>query len=354
MEMTQKKDSFLRYIHNFRGLAILAIVIGHVVPFLNWEINPTLYPFVLTITTNGSTYFVFIAGFLFQFLSKKYEYKSYLVKKFYNVILPYLIVSIPGILLCLWKDKPFEPNSWVANVFSQWYIPEKIIVLYLTGAHFFHFWFIPMIAIYYIFSPIFIWIDRHPKIYAILPLMLILSLIIPRPEDNGIILQTSIHFISIYLLGMFCCHYRERVLSMMEKSWLICTIAALILIAIENFWLYNSNNMIYFLYINTLTKAIISVIAIYFFWRFDSVLTDRFHAIMENLANLSFGIYFVHGYVIYIYGIILKYLGLKTLLLAANPITFLLALSIVILWTIVLLLVIQKILKKRSRYVTGC
>ena len=108
--MSQSPTTFLRYVHNFRGLAILMIVAGHIAGLLTFVAHPGLNAAIQSLTINGSVYFVFIAGFLFQFLSRKYQYNRYLEKKVKNVILPYVLVSIPAILLCIWRDQPYYPD----------------------------------------------------------------------------------------------------------------------------------------------------------------------------------------------------------------------------------------------------
>ena len=84
----------LNYIHIFRAIAIIIIVAGHCFKsqqaFLG-AICKALFP-------EGTVLFVFIAGFLFQYLSDNFDYPSYLKKKFFNVICPYLVTSIVGII----------------------------------------------------------------------------------------------------------------------------------------------------------------------------------------------------------------------------------------------------------------
>ena len=70
------KREMLNYINVFRGLAILLIVAGHTMQFGTkgtW-INDTAFE----ILTGGTALFIFISGFLFQHLSDKFEYKTYL------------------------------------------------------------------------------------------------------------------------------------------------------------------------------------------------------------------------------------------------------------------------------------
>lgn len=147
------------------------MVISHVNGFLYWETGAELTRIILNvIIRNGTVYFVFIAGFLFQYLSVKYEYKNYLRKKLDNVIIPYLIISIPAVLLCILFGDTDSP-VWFVPIFSQFNVITKIYFLYVTGAQLFPYFFIPMIVIFYIFAPVFIYIDRHPKWYWLLPFL---------------------------------------------------------------------------------------------------------------------------------------------------------------------------------------
>ncbi|MGM9994434.1 MAG: acyltransferase family protein [Candidatus Avigastranaerophilus sp.] len=98
------------------------------------------------ITAGGTAIFVFIAGFLFQYLSDNFNYKVYLTKKFINVILPYIITCIPGALLCLFPvwALPFSD----LNIFIQ--IPCAL----LTGSYNGPTWYIPMTTIFFLVAPV--------------------------------------------------------------------------------------------------------------------------------------------------------------------------------------------------------
>lgn len=288
---------------------------------------------------------------VFQFLSPKYQYVDYLKKKFFNVILPYLIVSIPAIGLCLIKNQPFFQGSWFTDAFSSWSALQKVTILYLTGAHFFHFWFIPMIVLFYLFAPAFIWLDRHPKFYKILPLLLCLSLVMSRADDDSLVLQNFIHFTSVYVLGMFCCHYREAVLEFMTKYWLGLLGLAIALILVDITLRVTSSPLVNSLYLNTAAKSILSVVFMYVLWRWDAQFSAPFHRIMGRFADLSFGIYFLHAYIIFLYMHQLKYFRFSSSL---NLGSLFFALMVIILFNVELLLAIKKFLGRRSLYVVGC
>ena len=347
----QNQHVFLRYIHNLRGLAILSIVVSHMVPFLDTSKYPLISSLLQIVGSNGSAYFIFIAGFLFQFLSKKYNYNTYLKNKFFNVVIPYILVSIPAICLCILRNQPFYKTTDL-NSFGHWSLFQKIIYLYVTGSHLFHFWFIPVIIIFYLFAPIFIWLDRYPQHYKIaLPFLICLSIVIPRASDDALVLQNFVHFISVYTLGMFCSHYQAILLLFMNKYWQFILMLAILLIGLEINLVSISSPLLNMIYINTASKSILSIVFMFLLWQFDSNLPTVFHKIVSKLANLSFGIYFIHAYIIYTYMFVLKYLNIS---IGSNIIFFTVSLAIVVLASIFVVSISQQILRKRSRYLLGC
>lgn len=89
MEKTKQLD----YITYFRGIAIFIIVAMHT---MCWG-RPNA-PISLTnwyVLSGGTFLFVFIAGFLFQYLSNKFEWKTYYKKKLKNVFVPYFVILTP-------------------------------------------------------------------------------------------------------------------------------------------------------------------------------------------------------------------------------------------------------------------
>ena len=102
--------------------------------------------------------FVFIAGFLFQYLKKKFEYRSYLIRKTRYVILPYLIISALPIGL---KLIGLHQSDWVPPEMIPDGIFGKAVFYLASGKHLGPFWFIPMIVIFYIISQLLIKIDKQ-------------------------------------------------------------------------------------------------------------------------------------------------------------------------------------------------
>lgn len=343
---TKNSSKFLNYIHNFRGFAILTIVATHTITYLQWHDERT-EKIAYILITNGTLYFVFTAGFLFQFLSTKYDYKSYLLKKLQYVILPYVFTSIPAIIICLISGI-YTPPVWFREHFSDWSIPGQILMYLLTGAHLSPLWFIPMITIFYIISPILLWVDRHPKVYWILPMLIIITVVVPRPDLNSSVIQSFLHFLSAYMVGMFCSHFKEKLFFFVQKKYFWLLVGFLVLTVLEFVIIPRP------IAINSVSKLILCVLIIYFLWLNELRLPKLFHDIMGFLAELSFGIYFLHDYLLIAYIMVVYKLGFAPFWVQANLLNFSLMFLFGLGGSIISLLAVKRIIGKKSRFFVGC
>jgi len=121
---------FKQEINLFRGFSILLIISSHI---LYLDKSSDFYFFTSALYLNSTIYYVFISGFLFQFLIKKYYYPNYLIRKAKNVISPYIIFSLP-ILVFRYFDGPsyMVEAYWPAIETYPFYI--HVIIYIVTGA----------------------------------------------------------------------------------------------------------------------------------------------------------------------------------------------------------------------------
>jgi hypothetical protein len=224
----QGKPAFLDDVHSLRGLAIIFIVSGHCLPLFNWEHPHSYGGWLHSLLPNGTVFFMFIAGLLFQHLSARFHFSDYLKKKFRNVMLPYLVLSLPitfhqalfshgGVFS---PASPYHSSSGAVNaVFSL-----------LTGFHILApFWFIPMMSIFYLLAPVFLWIDRNQSLYRFLPVMLLVTVLVHRPSNVNHVWQSTAYFAPVYIYGMWFGRNRERAMAWHQR-WLgplVVVIAAL-------------------------------------------------------------------------------------------------------------------------------
>ncbi len=136
--------------HLFRGVAIVAVVATHVLFELDWQnANQTEYRICVSLLQNGTVWFVFIAGLLFRHLAHRFNYATYLWTKLKFVVLPYVLVSLPYLVLQYVQDvgffaphKPENRNLWA------------IVVSFVSGEQMrIPLWFIPMICVHYLLAP---------------------------------------------------------------------------------------------------------------------------------------------------------------------------------------------------------
>src|ERR1035438_6859478 len=102
---------FLRYIHSFRALAIVLVVATHCITLFKWDYTGWPYQLLMCLAPNCTLFFVFISGFLFQHLSHKFQYRRYLKSRWDNVLLPYVMVSLPMIAAqAVTRSGVFDPT----------------------------------------------------------------------------------------------------------------------------------------------------------------------------------------------------------------------------------------------------
>jgi surface polysaccharide O-acyltransferase-like enzyme len=349
---------FLNYIHNFRAIAILFIVAAH----CSWAVPSCAEQRVFfrdaaeIILMNGTVLFIFIAGFLFQYLSSSFSYTMYLSKKLKFVILPYILFSLPAIAVKVSSAGDVQLLHPALNEYAIPFIWSNTALLYyfkqigwylISGDSLTPFWFIPMMAILYIIAPILIRLDRGEKIYWLLPAFVIISVIVPRPYNTVQISQSLPHFFSVYLFGMFCCRYRDILLEKMQTYWVWCLLGVVGMIQLEMFF---PTMQLGYSPFNYLQKMFLSVLLLYWLWQADAHIHPRVRSSANVLADLSFGIYFVHYY--FVYGV--REFSFFSHLLSHSFLSLLALTFFITALSVFILQAGRLLLKNRSRVFLGC
>lgn len=269
---------FLKSINWFRGIAIILIVLSHVQPitfggFL--ENEPLIY--------NGTFFFVLIAGFLFYHLKSDYEYTSYMKKKTKYVILPYLFALTPGVLLALYFY--FNDLVW----FNANQIPEVENVVYYVaylithgGAVLEPYWFIPMIVLFFIFSPVSKKIMESDYLGLVVIVSLTFTLLLIRPSYPEL---SFFHWFGVYFLG----GYLSKNYTVIERNkYLILPVSFALFLVVININISPLN-------FDQANKMILSFTILSFL----CILEEKKFEIkwLDVLAKYSFGIFFLHAYI---------------------------------------------------------
>ena len=347
------KVRFLSYIHNLRGFAMIFIVGAHCKGYSqDWIDTVWVYPILVSIFENSTIVFVFISGFLFQYLfSLGFNFSEYLRKKFFYVFLPYIVVSIPIIALKI---------SGVSNLPSPMGIDEltpigKIGIYLLTGQHLLPYWFMPMIFIFYLIAPLLHRLDNTSFFKYVFPVIFALGLFTFRPLNYANPLLSFLHFLPIYLLGMAGGRYHDQITRLNLN-----VIISLSLI-------YVGINLLEWIDIITLSRkytfeqvlegepafniyklklSILCIVLLNVFYRARNVSSKT----LKLLGTYSFGIYFVHHYFISFGRFGLRYLDWD---MKFNFPGFMVYLTLIIALSIVAVHLIKKVFGKYSRMVIG-
>ena len=300
-DLTVKKHEKLNYMNVLRAIAIVIIVLGH--SYSKSCADSSIGKILFEILENGTVLFVFISGFLFQYLSDKFKYKTYLKKKFINVIMPYIITSLFGIAI-LW----LFPNN---NPYNEL---NKIIQLpiFLTTGHCqnMYTWYIPMITIIFFMAKILLKLENikilgKPLLYVLLPFLLIITIVFPRypffPNNDyslfyfyllnlKTIFIRVLQFLPVYILGMCFSYNRQYIPKLFNIKYILIalmTFSAIISVSSG----FNNGNI---------SKIFMTLFLLGFFAHYDYAIIakSKLNSYIDLIANYSFAIFFVHYYLL--------------------------------------------------------
>lgn len=370
------KAKVLDYINYFRAIAIIFIVAGHT---LCWG-HSTMLEFNKLLFAGGTYFFVFIAGFLFQYLSENFNVKIYFKKKLLNVICPFLITLLPVALLYTYQN--------VDNWAFQHATIEMRFFSVLMGGYILNgpVWFIGMIFIMFLASPLFLWARKNLKIYLGLFLAtFILCFIFPRESSVNMFIgfnpyessfldifymnlvfyfKSFLHFAFIYILGMEVSYQIKNNLDFIKNN-----LKSIFQISL---FLYVFHFIVHLFIVKTsVNQELISKLIETFVLLSGVMLIEekiKNNKMLDNILNVfaqySFGIFFIHGYLInlcYFHSLYTQRNCETFLNLSANSIySCLIAFSMfltVLFGSLFILFVIKKVLKilkiKNTRFFIG-
>lgn len=338
------KAPFQYSLENLRGLAILFVLLSHINSFgALGQAGHYLYFFF----SDATTWFVFISGYLFNYIEgQKFDYRNYLGKKTRFVILPYLILSIFAIMAGIAFERHLVMGLSVQN-----YIVWSLLV---GGAVIVPMWFIPMILLFFLVSPIFHWLGKSPLQYLAVTIGLAISLFTARPVENLNPLLEFIHFAGFYLLGIAVSASFKSLTDFKKKNStmplivvsliLFCASSALYLLGkfkeapgfIEGYGNFN----------NAQFGKLVLLIAVFFL--FDRFLNVR-NRFLGWMADISFGLFFMHGFCMAVF------VKLTQKVPFTEPLAMVAAeLAVVLGGAMLAVVFVKRMAGRRSRYVIGC
>lgn len=279
---------FLNYINALRATAIFFIIALHTLLAFSWDNTPEQRKFVHILYGNGTAIFIFISGYLFQHLSSKFDTKRYYLSKLKYVLLPYFLISLPLVLYYVFISPLANVQHADPNFLNQpsWL---QFIKYYWWGIHLHPMWFIPTIAIIYFTGPLLIRGDRNNMLYWLLPIFVLASFIVHRssfyPANN------FVHFFSIYVLGMLFSKYKYTINPVLTQNRiLILLAAAFISICFSQYFSFAQLRAPFYM-----QKIVLTLLTLGLLIKFAQHTHHRFISVV---ANTSFGVFFLHAYLI--------------------------------------------------------
>lgn len=287
-----KKRPHLPYVHKFRAFAIMGIVAAHTLPSFDWPKDSVMFEIGDTLFNQSSIWFFFIAGFLFQYLSYNFEPKKYYISKLKNVILPYLILSIPALVasVTFYQQHPAPDHIY------EYSIPVQMLLFLVTGGHLAPFWFVPAVSLIYLIAPLLVRLDRMRWPYLFLPIMMIFSGYIGRAGLRDLLdlsnhwNQTGIavYLLSAYVFGMLCSRYLDQMLDLTKRYWFPLAVVSVVA-AIANIVYFDEQVYLIYIFKMAATPLIIYLL---------SLRPNIGGKTTDFVGDISFGIFFIHGYLL--------------------------------------------------------
>lgn len=331
---------FLNYINSFRAISIFLIVALHTMHVFSWDLTVEQQKISYIFFGNSTSLFLFISGYLLQHLSLKFNAKRYYLSKLNYVLLPYFVISLPFVLYYIL----IAPPENVALTFLEKPVWLQFLSYYWYGSHAAQFWFIPVIALFYVVGPVLIWGDKNNLLYKLLPVFVMISLFIPR---SSFPLYNFLHFFSIYILGMFCSKYSFYINPMLikNKTLLMCTLLFSGVFLIEYLDLFPT-----FKTINYVQKILLIFTVLGLLIRFESYTSNQ---LTNVLANTSFGVFFLHGYVLYCVYFLSSHLSVRFNLIPGNILMLLLVSFGTLIMSTILVLTIKYVMGTKTHILIG-
>lgn len=286
----------LTYMNFFRGFTIIMIVMVHCTTrYLDKE--HFMYPYIYDFFAHSTNIFLFISGFLFEYLLyKEYPYSVYIHKKIKRLIVPYLFWSVPIVVAFMLT---VHQSDWLRYfVWTMWTGLD-----HFNDAH----WYIPFIFMIFVISPLFVCLQKRGVLYPfIMPVFIFVMLISSRARLGWFYGMLNIFpLLGMFFFGMFVSHYRNTILKWYKFDYILIIVGLLICFLRRYYELDTAphfeeamaglrHGLISVNY-RALNKLFLSVGFLLLFYR----ISLRYNEVpfLDKLANYSFAVYFVHLYV---------------------------------------------------------
>ena len=320
------------------GIAIITILIFHFVEdchSANHNYEGLIRLYKICIGSSGVDIFLLLSGFgLYYSFKKNNNIKEFYTKRFTKILIPYLIVAIPGIFF---KDIIFN-NGTIID-----FLKDITFVSIITDGVRWH-WYIFFIGLCYLIFP-YIYkvfdsskdeITDHMRLTSMFSFITIICIMLqlyckPVFNNTNIFMLRFFPFICGVLLGKYAYQKKE-----IKKSHIVIAFLGLFLI-----WLAKDTNIILVRYTLFIVNTCLYFVGLLILNKLSNLkIHDISVKIIGWFGKYSLEIYLVHVTI----RVFFKYLGYPTYILK-NEIIF-------IILTLVLSVILNRISSKISTYIT--
>lgn len=262
----------ISYIAQAQLIGCLLVILGHSIP-LNWDIPHFMYRMDVFLYTFHMPLFFFISGYLFEKTgsSRKYSFCSYLRKRTKRLMLPYVVLTVIGLVVNYLMDS-FTGNL---DAYSLSYVIESFLVprQNVWG----HFWFLPTLLLISMFAFPFSRLKSivKGKVLVMFTVMLFVMTIIPKLTDltGWFAINDVIKFTCYYALGV--AHANSKIEEVCVNKKINKLLLLLMPVSVGLFLIKIENDII-----RNMVREIIGILMIYFIL----VLAQLF-----DITNTKFG-----------------------------------------------------------------
>lgn len=333
---------FRHSIENFRGLAILFVMASHLMTLRDLgPLGDAWYFFV----GDATSWFVFVSGYLFCHTEfRRFDFRTYLAKKLRFVLAPYLVFAFLAIGVGVYHARPeLLGLSWPAYVVWSLVVGGSVVP---------PLWFVPMITGFFLLSPLCIRLARGRGLLLATAVALLFSLGSGRPVANLNPLLALAHFAGFYLLGMAVASRSGQIGTVLQGArgaWVAAAGLAVFLWAGVEYGGYEASPQGFAQglgHLNHMQLGKLGLLAA-FYVVFDKLYNQE-NRCLGYLAKISFGLFFVHGFVVLALSLVLPGLGLSNGWMPVVEAGGVVSASVLVVEGI------KWAFKGRSRYVVGC
>ncbi|MCO6537439.1 MAG: acyltransferase [Gilliamella sp.] len=294
--MVTDKPQKIHSIHVLRGVAIIMIVFSHCLGvFKNTHLiaNSYLFSFLNLFAFNFTTFFVLIAGFLFQHLTYKFDTKTYYLSKFKTVVCPYISVSI--FCFVFFHYQYLSNLPWFSSTETS--VVSSIVRMMLTGTQLLPLWFIPMIIIIYLMAPLlYFWSKKNLIVAGLIAMFWVV--VFTKPDFTQPILNL-LHYGPVYLIGMMIKQNYQIIIKTVKDNLFLVVFLFSLCFFVPFAYRYMSHLGVEKLYYDTLQKIVLFILALYFLDGLNHKTNEgKLYKFFSYMANISFPIYFIHEIIV--------------------------------------------------------